>query len=99
MKEEEAPKTKKPGRGMIKQMQEALEKAKLEQERLRQEEEAKQRALEEAENKRLEKVCLRFLSRPYENQIVLSIYSYQSLRARASAGISEKGDCSGKFFR
>ena len=55
-KEEEAPKTKKPARGVIKQMQEALEKAKLEQERLRQEEEAKIKALEEAENRRLEKV-------------------------------------------
>ncbi|CAB3992362.1 eukaryotic translation initiation factor 5B [Paramuricea clavata] len=55
VKEEEAPKTKKPARGMIKQMQEALEKAKQEQERLRQEEEAKKKELEEAENLRLEK--------------------------------------------
>lgn len=61
MKEEEGPKTKKPAKAVIKQMQEALEKAKLEQERLRQEEEAKQKALEEAENKRLEKVSLNII--------------------------------------
>ena len=43
----------------MKQMQEALEKAKAEEERLRAEEEAKLRAIEEAERKRQEKVgCL-----------------------------------------
>ena len=47
---------KKPGKAAIKQMQEALEKLKLEEERLRQEEEAKQIAAEEAERQRLEKV-------------------------------------------
>lgn len=56
--EKEEKKTKKPNKALVKQMQEQLEKLKLEEERRKQEEEEKQRALEEAENRRLEKLRL-----------------------------------------
>ena len=54
--EKEEKKVKKPNKALVKQMQEQLEKLKLEEERRKKEEEEKIRALEEAENRRLEKV-------------------------------------------
>lgn len=56
--EEDKKKGKKPGKSAIKLMQESLEKARQEEERLRLEEEAKQLALDEAEQRREEKLQL-----------------------------------------
>ena len=57
VEEEDKPKAKKPARGAIKQMQEALEQMRLEEEKKKREEEERIKAEEEAEERRLEKVC------------------------------------------